>query len=172
MIDGRITKTYNKSPAREISVLIVEDDYRFQRMIKDMLNVFGFSNIELAMNAEEALSIFKQKKIDIVFLDWVMDGKMDGLELLKFIRNDKNSPSNFMPVIFITGKAEKKDVELARDTGVTEFLIKPFTVEKLRDKITSVFCNPREFVLSKNYHGPCRRRKNNGPPDGIERRGS
>jgi CheY-like chemotaxis protein len=69
-------------------------------------------------------------------------------------------------VIMLTAHGEKEDVELARDAGVTEYVVKPFTAKTLFDRIVWLVENPRSFIFSKGYVGP-ERRRHGRPPDGV-----
>ena len=74
------------------------------------------------------------------------------------------------PIIMLTGHSEKRRVIEARDTGVTEFLAKPISAKALYQRVLNVVANPRPFIKTKSYFGPCRRRNNHGNYVGPERR--
>jgi DNA-binding response OmpR family regulator len=80
--------------------------------------------------------------------------------------------NTYIPIIMLTGKAERADVEAARDVGVTEFLVKPFSAKSLYERLVLVIENPRSFIISQTYVGPERRRRTDIPPNGNERRQS
>jgi DNA-binding response OmpR family regulator len=92
---------------------------------------------------------------------------VDGISLARMIRNDPKSPNPYIPIILMTGFSEKRRVIQARDAGVTEFLVKPFTARDLFRRITQIIERPRQFVKSEDFFGPDRRRKTsveyNGP---------
>ncbi len=165
----RITVKNNDLALEEFCVLIVDNDRRLVGLIKDILHTFGFHNIKIAYDGSTAIEMMQEEQVDIIILDWVMQ-PMDGMEFMRHVREDDNSPNPFVPVIMITGRAEAEDVQQARDAGVTEFLAKPFAVEDLRKRIISVIEAPRPFIISENFKGPDRRRKEGEPPDGVERR--
>ena len=85
------------------------------------------------------------------------------------VRTDLDSPNTFVPIIMLTAYAEKSRVEMARDSGVTEFCVKPVTATELYRKVCAVINTPRSFVRTKMYFGPDRRRRNTDF-DGRERR--
>jgi len=75
-----------------------------------------------------------------------------------------------VPIIMLTGHSEKRRVIEARDTGVTEFLAKPISAKALYQRVLNVVANPRPFIKTKTYFGPCRRRNLYGTyvgPDAI-----
>jgi two-component system chemotaxis response regulator CheY len=93
-----------------------------------------------------------------VIADWMMR-PMDGIAFTRLIRNDPSSPNPYVPVILMTGFSERRRVVQARDSGVTEFLVKPFNAKDLYKRIAQVIERPRQFVKSEDFFGPDRRRK-------------
>jgi len=96
---------------------------------------------------------------------------MTGLEFVKKIRTDPNSPNPFVPVIMLTGHTHIDHVRMARDAGANEFLAKPVSVKAVLSRLMAVIEHPRPFVRSKSYFGPCRRRRAMDDYRGPERRG-
>src|SRR5690606_15423053 len=92
-----------------------------------------------------------------------------GVELTHKIRT-MDSEKRFTPIIMLTGHGERFEIEKARDAGITEYLIKPFTAKTLCSRIIMVIDNTRSFVLAPEYKGPSRRRRSSDAPLGKERR--
>ena len=107
---------------------------------------------------ECAWALLREVNPDIVVLDWVMDG-MSGIDLVKMIRTHPHSPNPFVPVIMLTGHTQADRVETARDAGINEFLAKPVSVNGMMSRLVSVIEQPRPFVRTSLYFGPCRRRR-------------
>ena len=80
------------------------------------------------------------------------------------------APKKDVPIIILTGYAFPSRIESARDNGITEYLIKPFTAESLAQRITHVINHPRDMVESPMFVGPDRRRKGSKNFTGKERR--
>ena len=160
---------YTTDTFSNIAILVVEDDKMMQKLLRDMLQVVGFTNIHQAIHGEDALGILKSRDIDLMICDWKMH-PMDGITLVTHLRTSPDSPNRFIPIIMLTGKGERSDVESARDAGVTEYIIKPFTATALFGRIKAIVETPRDFIISPVYRGPDRRRKMRKPPTGIERR--
>ncbi len=142
----------------KLSVLVVEDNEPMQRLLTRILQAFGVRQVYLARNGEEGFTQFCTHNPDIVIADWVMH-PVDGLELVKLIRTNIKSPNAFAPVVITTGFTDKDHVEQARDAGITEFLVKPFTAEQLYRRMVQVIETPRTFVRHDNFFGPDRRRR-------------
>ncbi len=152
-----------------INVLVVDGDSKISQLVRRVLMSLCFAAIYLARNGEEALQILKDKPVDIVITEWDMQ-PMGGIEFIDMVRNGDAGVSRMLPIILLTGKAQKKYVEKARDSGMTEFVVKPFTVRTLCDRIILVVENPRNFILSPRYCGPDRRRRKEPLAKGEDRR--
>jgi len=97
-----------------------------RRVIKSILNQLGYSNIEEAENGKDALSKLTSSHYDFVLTDWNMP-EMDGLELVKAIRQDTNLKD--LPILMVTAEAKKENVLEALKAGVNNYIVKPFTAE-------------------------------------------
>jgi len=153
----------------KLSVLIVEDTMPMRELFASILKSLGIKNIALAANGEEAFEAFKKDNHDIIFTDWIMD-PVDGLELTNEIRTNDLSPNRMAPIILITGYSAWPRVANARDTGVTEFLVKPFTAHDIARRLAHVITHPRNFIETDNFFGPDRRRRVDPGYSGPQRR--
>jgi two-component system chemotaxis response regulator CheY len=142
----------------KISVMIVEDAMPMNNLIRLVLDKLGIPNLYCCFGGDEAFNVFCEKRPDIVISDWIMDDG-DGLELTRKIRFDDRSPNKVVPIILLTGYNSKKRVLMARDAGVTEYLVKPFTAKDIAARIAYVINNPRDFIQCNTFFGPERRRK-------------
>jgi CheY-like chemotaxis protein len=157
------------SPLKDIQLLVVDDQKLIRKLVFNILTAWGFQEIKLAKSGQEAIDFLKQQAFDLIITDWRM-AEPNGLDLLRFVRTSPDSLSPNIPVIFLTGNAEYADVSMARDTGVTEYLIKPFSAAELINRVRSVIERPRSFVKAPTYRGPDRRRRPGPAPDGTEKR--
>ena len=157
---------------KSTKILIVEDDPMLITLLRDVLRVMGFGEIVVAMDGKAGLEEVHRHHFDLIFCDWRMKA-MSGLEFTQALRTSTDYTKCYTPVIMLTGNARQEDVEIARDAGVTEYMVKPFSVKCLCDKIRSIIEHPRPFVMGEEYKGPDRRRKNDleKKPEGKERRG-
>ena len=153
----------------KLSLLVVEDIAPMQQLFISVLENMGIVEIDKAADGGEAFELFKKKNHDVIFSDWSMSPK-DGLELTHEVRNNSLSPNRMVPVILITGYNAWKRVERARDAGVTEFLIKPFTANDVAKRLAHVVSRPRDFVETNDFFGPNRRRQANSNYSGPLRR--
>lgn len=154
----------------KIHVLIAEDHAHMRRMIKAILDSFGITHIREAPSGEDALRMMEIIVPDLLITDWDMR-MMDGLELIRHIRTHPDSPNHYLPIIMITGFAARERVYRARDAGVNELLVKPITAKGMYSRLAAVVERPRDFVRTKTFFGPDRRRKVDPNFKGDDRRG-
>lgn len=143
---------------KNVRTLIVDDQDFIRSLLRHILGVLGCHNIMDAENGEHAWEIIRDSPPDLLIVDWEMEG-LDGLELVKRIRNDPASPDRFMPIIMITAHSERPRIITARDAGVNEFVMKPVSAKTLFSRLNAVIEHPRRFVRTSEYFGPDRRRK-------------
>jgi len=154
---------------RDVSVMIVDDQKFTADMLRQMVKVLGCAEIHMFMNADQAWTFFKNGGVDLVILDWEMSPG-DGLKLAKLIRRSEESPNKYVPIIMVTAHNERDHVFIARDAGVTEYVIKPVSPKALFSRIEAVIERPRRFVRVGDYFGPDRRRHKTAY-EGDDRRG-
>ena len=141
-----------------IRLLVVEDNSFARRIVLEVLKYLGATNIAVAKDGEEAWQEIKKEMPDIVLLDWEMI-PVDGFHFLRRVRHDPTSPNPYLPIIMVTGYADRAHVFAARDGGVNEYVIKPMSAKALLDRIQAVIERPRRFVRIGEFFGPDRRRK-------------
>jgi len=83
---------------------------------------------------------------------------LDGFDLSRLIRTSEDSRNPYVPIITISGHTEAHRIEEARDAGVNEFLAKPISATALYSRIHAVITQNREFIKTRMFFGPDRRR--------------
>ena len=142
----------------KLSVLVVEDTAPMQKLVCSVLETLGIGRIYTADDGDSGFNVFCRENPDIVITDWHMIPS-SGIELVEKIRKHKRSPNKTVPIIIMTGYSAMPRVTKARDTGTTEFLVKPFSAADLARRIAYVINKPRDFIDSDIYFGPDRRRR-------------
>ncbi len=116
-------------------VLVADDSSTMRKIIIRSLQAVGVPGATEAADGTEAVAIFKPGEFDLVLTDWNMPGK-SGLEVVQAIRaQDAN-----IPIIMVTTEAEKGRVLQAIEAGVSDYLVKPFTADTLREKLEKHGC--------------------------------
>ena len=154
-----------------VKVLIVEDSQPMSQITCALLKGLGITHLEIATNSDIAFRKFQAEKHDLILMDWLLK-PLNGIQLAEKIRQDNDSPNPYVPIVIMTGFSEKTRVEKARDKGVTEFLVKPFTANDLYRRIDHIITKPRQFVRAPEFFGPDRRRKFLDEDDTPKRRDS
>src|ERR1700744_1198921 len=128
-----------------LKILVVDDNAHMRKLVVTILQAFGVIQIYESESGERAWTILRESNPDIVVLDWVMEG-MFGIDLVKMIPPNPQSPNPFVPVIMLTGHTSLEHVQLARDSGVNEFIAKPVSVKTMMTRLTAGIENPRPYV--------------------------
>ena len=153
----------------KVSFLIAEDNPFMRSILRMLLGAFGVHDYTEAKDGSEAYDIMRDTEPDIILVDWEME-PVSGIEFAKRVRTAGDSPNRFIPMIMITGHSERARITEARDAGINEILIKPISATQLYQRIKSVIDRPRQYVKSKDYFGPDRRRRSDPNYAGPERR--
>ena len=133
-----------------LTVLVVDDESRMRKLVKDFLAKKEFNIIE-AEDGEKALKIYKEQKnkIDLILLD-VMLPKLDGWSVLRQIRQENKK----LPIIMLTARAEEQDELFGFELGVDEYISKPFSPKILVARVEALLKRtiPEEKEV-KSYDG-------------------
>lgn len=156
------------NPLQNYHILLADQDIQLLRVLRSMLADMGFTHCEMVTSGRDAYRALLNRPYDFLITEWQM-GNVNGIELLGKLRRSPDSPNPTLPVIMLTGRAEYSDVVNARDHGVNEFVVKPFSAKAIYNRIERLIEHPRQFVISSNFVGPTRRIKNT-PPAGIKER--
>lgn len=116
-------------------VLVADDSSTMRKIILRSLSAVGVPDAVEAADGDEAITIFGQQEFDMVLTDWNMPGK-SGLEVIQEIRKLNTE----VPIIMITTEAEKSRVLEAIQAGVSDYLVKPFAADTLREKLEKHGC--------------------------------
>lgn len=113
-------------------ILVVDDESRMRKLVKDYLTMHGYL-VEEAGDGEEALDVFfADKDIDLIILD-VMMPKLDGYGVTKEIRRESQ-----VPIIMLTAKDSERDELHGYDLGIDEYISKPFSPKVLMARVEAV----------------------------------
>ena len=119
-----------------IRILVVDDSLVMRRIVRNHLRAIGFESVIEAGGGREALRILEGEKIDLVLSDWCMHG-MHGIEVLRATR--EREATRDIPFIMVTAEAQPHLILEAMQARVSDYVIKPFTRDDLRESIEKVF---------------------------------
>lgn len=115
-----------------VKILVVDDEARMRKLVKDFLSIKGYQVIE-AQDGEEAIEIFlRDKEIKLILLD-VMMPRLDGWETLKTIRQYSG-----LPIVMLTARGEERDELQGFGLGVDEYITKPFSPKILVARVEAI----------------------------------
>lgn len=121
---------------KSITIMSVDGFSMMRRIIRSLLSQLGYSNVLEANDGKNALKTLRERKVDFVISDWDTPG-LSGLELLKAIRsNEQLGETRFL---IVTTEAKKENIVKATKAGADNYIIKPFSVEMLKQKIDQIF---------------------------------
>lgn len=115
-----------------LKILVVDDESRMRKLVKDFLTKKGFTVIEAGDGEEAVDKFFEVKDIALIILD-VMMPKMDGWQVCREIRQDSK-----VPIIMLTAKSDEKDELQGFDLGVDEYITKPFSPKILVARVEAI----------------------------------
>ena len=121
-------------PCRKI--LIVDDHVEVQKLLEIVLNRVGRKFFR-AGSGEEAIEVARRENPEIILLDIMMPGGMDGLEVTRILKKDPLTAGCF--IISMTAKVQKKGRILALQAGADDYINKPFNFSELEEKVEKIF---------------------------------
>lgn len=151
-------KNYN---LQKLNVLLIEKNDFMRGIMREILRAFFIRNVQDAETPDAGYAIFRVFPADLILADWVPG--LDGLKFLKKARNGMDSPNPFVPVIVVTANTELHHVYAALDAGMHDFLAKPISATLIYSRICRVIERERDFIRTRSFFGPDRRRRQNAP---------
>jgi two-component system chemotaxis response regulator CheY len=133
---GNLTEKIQIYEETSMRALVADDSGTIRKIIIRSLNHVGITDVAEAADGAEALAMFSQGQFGLVLTDWNMPNK-NGLEVIEGIRGQGSQ----VPILMITTEAEKRRVLDAIRAGVTDYLVKPFDSDVLREKLKKILPN-------------------------------
>lgn len=118
--------------AEKQKLLIVDDHEALRELLKMTLEFSDFDLLE-AMDGRQALSVIEQDLPDVVILDIMMPGDIDGIEVCRLIKT--NPDTAHIKVILLSAKGQREDIRTGGDAGADAYFVKPFSPMSLLESI-------------------------------------
>jgi len=157
----------------QLQVLLVSENNEKSSVVKGALSLMDINRIRVVYDYNDAIALLKTHSVSMLIVEMaVPTSGITAVEFIQMIRKDMEHFAHIqeIPIILLAGEASREDVEAARDSGATEFIVYPFSISHLKRVVKSVIDSPRKFIVSENFFGPDRRRKDETPPWGASRR--
>ena len=129
-------------------ILIVDDELFVRQLVKVKLEIIGFRVIE-GMNGEEAIEKAVQEQPDLILLD-VMMPKMNGFETCRRLK--EHTATSHIPIVMLTARGEQMDKDKGEALGVVEYMTKPFSPQKLAERVQALLGNTQKNNKSGGGH--------------------
>ena len=133
-------------------VVVVDDEPYMRKVVRTMLFSIGVRDIREAPDGLAGLDLIRAQAPDVVIIDWNMPG-LGGPGVVRAVRSPASFPYPNVPIIMLTGHGDRSHVIEAMKIGVNEFLLKPVSVNALRDRMISALTKPRKIVKIGDFHG-------------------
>jgi DNA-binding response OmpR family regulator len=133
-----------KKKSRRIKIQVTDDEPNIVQTLKDRLEMNDF-DVVVAHNGSDGLKLAEQERPDVILLDVIMP-VMNGLEMLEMLRKQPwgQDPS----VIMLTARSQTQDVARANACGIDDYIVKPFDLSELLEKIESLLEQRKALVKS------------------------
>lgn len=131
-----------KRKSRKTRILVVDDEPNIVQTLKDRLEMNEYA-VETASNGEEGLRIAREKNPDMILLDVIMP-IMDGHEMLEKLRQTECGRDT--SVIMLTARSQAQDIARARACNIDDYIIKPFDLSELLEKIENILERKKNTV--------------------------
>lgn len=154
---------------QDLSFLIVDSDQRSSWLTGTILRGLSVRQCKIAEGKDDGLHFLASKKPDILICEWKL-GDSTGIDFVRSVRSSSFESYQRVPIIMMTAISELANVIEARDSGVNEFLAKPFSVGRLYGRVCSLILRPRTFIEGASFIGPDRRRHTNVKFRDVDRR--
>ena len=121
---------------KELKFLVVDDFSTMRRIVRNLLKELGFNNVEEAEDGADALNKLQAGGFGFVISDWNMP-QMTGIELLRKVRASEDF--GHLPFLMVTAEAQQSNIIEAAQARVSNYIVKPFTAETMKQKIDKIF---------------------------------
>jgi DNA-binding response OmpR family regulator len=150
---------------KRTDILIIEADELSRKLSMELLRQAGFTRLAYATTNAEAIDALNSTLPRLIVVG-TNASDADGLRLTKTIRHYARAETRLskladVPIIYLSPKSRAGEVTEARNSGIDEYVVKPFSINTLLKAVGSALTRRREFIVAENYIGPCRRRYRN-----------
>jgi len=161
---------------REKDILILDSIGHSRNLLRQILLLLGFTRVICANRTTDALAILREKPFHLVFCDEDVRPHTPA-DFMKLLRCDLTTANIVVPAVLVSTAARYDKVKEWRDAGGNDVIVKPVSVEVIKQRIASLILNPKAFVTTRNFIGPDRRRSEDRRQEGerqpvADRRGS
>jgi DNA-binding response OmpR family regulator len=122
-------------------ILIIEDEHKIARAIKDGLEEESYA-ADISFDGQEGLNAARYEEYDLIILDRMLPGGMDGTEICETLRRE----GNHTPILILTARDQVRDRVQGLNAGADDYLVKPFSFEELLARVKALLRRPHETL--------------------------
>lgn len=122
-------------------ILVVEDEHKIARAIKEGLEEESYA-VDLSFDGQEGLNAARYEEYDLIILDRMLPGGMDGTEICETLRKE----GNHTPVLMLTARDQVRDRVQGLNSGADDYVVKPFSFEELLARVKALLRRPHESL--------------------------
>lgn len=145
-----------RGPLSRVPILIADRDRELSRVVGGMLKAVGFASIRYAHCSQTVVASVQEHHADIILSELTLE-PIDGLSILRRLRNANDPTIKYLPVVMLSARASADNILAARDFGANYFIAKPFSVRTVLSRLREIIEQPRPFVITPDFKGPDRR---------------
>ena len=150
-------------------VLVLGGKTHMIGLLRSIMNIIGITRITLVEDSRRALELLSMEHFTSVFFD-PNTADMDGMSFVVAARRREGMLNPMIPIFALQDRARRRDVERARDVGVTDVITAPISPRNLMTKLRAAVSAPRPFIVSNQFFGPDRRSRARPSYYGSDRR--
>jgi len=124
-----------------MKILVVEDEHKIANAIKKGLQQESYA-VDVVYDADDGLASARADEYDVIVLDRMLPGEMDGVGVCKTLRDE----GNHTPILMLTAKGAVRDRVAGLDAGADDYLVKPFAVEELLARVRALLRRPQDSL--------------------------
>ena len=144
---------------RDRPAVVLEPGSLMRRLLTGVLRENGSGPVYSTADPKEALSAAAAERPGIIFADWSpFDEDRRELDFIRQVREHEDHAVRSAHLIVLTNRTRKRDIQLARDAGATDYVLKPVPAKLVVERADTSFKKPRAFVQATRFNGPDRRR--------------
>ena len=144
------------SEFRDIRTLIIDPSGHSKALLRSILTNHGVFDVACVAGTDEALETLRKDPFSIVFCD-ELAGPLEPFAFLRALRRDLTTRDVTVPVVLVSSGAHSSKVKAARDSGMSDVIVKPVSIGTIERKLRSLLHNPKPFITAGEFVGPDRR---------------
>jgi CheY-like chemotaxis protein len=164
-----MTPMSSRKESRDLTVLIVGGKPHAVQTLRTVLTALGIRHLTAVPDGLAAIAHFEHQQPSVIFCDETTP-RIEGAEFASAARRAPGVGNPMVPIFLVCAAPRRKDVVVARDVGVTDVIVRPYSAATIERKLRVALDSPRAFIKAGTFFGPDRRVDHRPPYKGEDRR--